>query len=143
MAILAMRYTMPSNVLASWTGFNRKSRNRVMSPGINKEGSPVAWRRPSPAFTLPGGACRTTGLSRSSFPGTCQSITRGPMEVLCRHHSSSVFPVFIQCLCIINYLVTSPRVPPGVLVEKFPFPVDNFPFHYYQFGKYCRVSCKW
>jgi hypothetical protein len=46
-------------------------------------------------YTLPGGACRTTGLSRGSYPGVRHSITRGPMEVLYRHHLSSGARVYI------------------------------------------------
>ena len=46
-------------------------------------------------YTLPGGACRITGLSRGSSPGVRHSITRGPMEVLYRHHLSSGARVYI------------------------------------------------
>jgi hypothetical protein len=43
---------------------------------------------------LPGSACRETGLSRGSYPGIRQSITRGPMEALFRHHFTYVHQIF-------------------------------------------------
>jgi hypothetical protein len=45
------------------------------------------WLMPSLScfYPQPGGACRTTGLSRSSYPGLRQKITRGPKAALYRH----------------------------------------------------------
>jgi hypothetical protein len=61
---------------------------REMSPGSNTAGSPVAVAVPHPRNALmPGGACRTPGLSRASSPGDHPLFGRGPMDALCRHNN--------------------------------------------------------
>jgi hypothetical protein len=95
-AVTSMAIRVPSRSskrASAYPGMVARSQKEML-PDINAHGSPVAAAvlhlcfNPCRAY-----ACRATGLSHGSYPDACQSISRGPMVALYRHHVSLFFAI--------------------------------------------------
>lgn len=129
-----------------------------MLPGINAHGSPVAAAvlhlclNPCRAY-----ACRATGLSHGSYPDACQSITRGPMDVLYRHRIYRIFrylaiggtPKTRQCMVrLVTFFLSMINIetfsckPCWFLAGEFSSKIRNRTVHHHHVGKDGFVSFK-